>query len=94
MKTATTCLKRIAYISTILITGAIGIVTMMLPFIPLGWIFTGIAIFLSYPFFRNGALDNDEPQWFKRLKAKDKNGILKKCKQFVKDFYTWAYGEK
>ncbi len=85
LDTSKDILKKIAYISTIVVVIVLGALSMALPFLPFGWVLFFVALILLlpyFPFFR---------RWAKKLEKKDNTGLTKKMKKYVETFYCWAY---
>jgi len=66
-----------------LITFSLGIVCLMLPFLPFGWLLMGITTLLLVPYFR------PLEKLFRWLAKKDKTGFSEKARKTVEKFYLW-----
>ena len=65
-----------------------GLVCLMLPFIPLGWLFVALASLLLTPYFK---IMRKFISW---LAQKDKTGFLEKAGEKAAKLYKWAGDHK
>jgi hypothetical protein len=66
-----------------LMTFSLGIVCLMLPFLPFGWLLMGITTLLLVPYFK------PLEKLFRWLAKKDKTGFSEKARLTVEKFYIW-----
>lgn len=84
-------LKRIIYFMTIVLLLALWFLCFMLPFLPFGWLFIALTIFLILPYFQKEGEPRKDPSWMAKLKKKDKKGWIRKGKVIVQAYFRWAH---
>jgi len=66
------------------LTFALGTASMLLPFLPFGWLLYGVTVLLLIPYFK--FLRNA----FKWIASKDDSGTVLKFSNKIVGLYTWA----
>ncbi len=77
--------KRILFFVVGFLVFILGLICLMLPFLPFGWllIIVSLLLFMPYfPFFK---------RWLSWLEKKDRTGFSKKMKKYSISFYNWTH---
>lgn len=76
---------------TIVLLVLLWVLSLFMPFLPVGWLIAAIAVFLIIPYFEKDGDNKRDPVWLQKLKSKDKKGWLRKGKVIVQAYYRWAH---
>jgi len=78
-------LKIFVYFITVATVFTLGIISMLIPFLPFGWILIFCGMLLLLPYFPSVR------KWLKKLSEKDNTGTFKKVRRHVLRFYMWSH---